>query len=264
MFIRAPGDDPLANKSASKSPKNFGAMLAVIAVVGIAILGYVSSRPAKSIILDPSVLPQVAAQGILKGNPDAPVQVMEFADFECPGCAYFATVTGPDVMNRLVATGEVAFRFYDLPLDIHPNAVSAHNAAHCANEQGRFWEMHDAIFNGQFEWNTQATRNPKRVFQGYLARVGVDADQWSECYDSERMLPVILANKREAERLRVSSTPTFVIGDRMVAGAIPYDQFRAYVLEAKVQAELARPGDRATVPVPGDRSAVPLTPPGTN
>jgi hypothetical protein len=60
------------------------------------------------------------------------------------------------------------------------------------------------------------------------------------------------------------STPTFVIGDRMVPGSIPYDQFRAYVLEAKVAAEMAKPGDRATVPIPGDRREVPLTPPGTN
>jgi protein-disulfide isomerase len=103
--------------------------------------------------------------------------------------------------------------------------------------------MHDAIFNGQFEWNTQATRTPKKVLAGYAERVGLDTKQWDECYDSERMLPQILANRREAERLRVGSTPTFIIGDRMVDGSIPYDQFRALVLEAKVAAELRAPGE---------------------
>jgi len=253
----------LAKKSSSKSP--FGAIIAVVAVVGVASLGWVLSRPTKVIILDPATLPTVAAQGILKGNPDAPVQVLEFGDFECPGCAYYASVTGPDVMSRLVETGEIAFRFYDLPLDMHRNAVPAHNAAHCANEQGKFWEMHDALFDGQFDWNSQATRTPKKLFEKYASQIGLNTRDWNECYDSERMLPQILANKREAERLRVMSTPTFVIGDRMIPGAIPYDQFRAYVLEAKVAAEMAKPGDRATVPVPGDRREVPLTPPpGTN
>ncbi len=224
----------MAKKSAA-SNKSFGAILAVVGVVGVAAITFVTSRPAKTIVLDPATLPRVAASGILKGNPDAPVQVIEFADFECPGCGHFAAITGPDVMSRLVATGEIAFRFYDLPLDMHLNAVPAHNAAHCANEQGKFWEMAELIFAGQFEWNTQATRNPKKVFEGYATRVGLDKAQWNDCYDSERMLPQILANREEATRLRVTSTPTFIIGGTMVSGAIPYDEFRQYVLAAKAR-----------------------------
>jgi protein-disulfide isomerase len=235
----------VAKKSAA-SNTSFGAVLIVVAVIGIGALTWVLTRPAKVLTLDPATLPTVAAAGILKGNPDAPVQVIEFADFECPGCAYYATLTGPDVMKRLVETGEVAFRFFDLPLDMHRNAVPAHNAAHCANEQGKFWEMHDLIFSGQYQWNTQATKNPKKVLEGYAKEAGVDLKQWNDCYDSGRMLPQIAANRAEANRLRVSSTPTFVIGDRMVPGAIPYDQFRAYVLEAKVAAELAKSGSGST------------------
>lgn len=228
----------MAKKSPS-SNKSFGALLAIVGVVGVAAIGLVTSRPAKTIVLDPATLPRVAASGILKGDPNAPVQVIEFADFECPGCGHFAAITGPDVMKRLVETGEVAFRFYDLPLDMHANAVPAHNAAHCANEQGKFWEVADLIFAGQFEWNTQATRNPKKVFEGYVTRAGLDKAQWSECYDSERMLPQILANREEAVRLRVTSTPTFIIGGTMVSGAIPYDEFRQYVTAAKARQDSA-------------------------
>lgn len=223
----------MAKKSASKN-SSFGAILAVVAVVGVGALGWVVSRPKQVLTLDPSTMPRVAAQGILKGNPDAPVQVIEFADFECPACANFATITGPDVMARLVETGEVAFRFMDLPLvDIHPNSVGAHNAAHCANEQGKFWEMHDRLFAGQFDWNSQATRNPKAKFKDYAGAIGLNVSQWEECYDSERMLPQILANREEAVRMRVGSTPTFLIGNRLVPGSIPYDQFRQYVEQAK-------------------------------
>lgn len=225
--------------SSSKSP--FTAIIAVVAVVGVATLGYVMSRPRETITLDPTTLPRVAAAGILKGNPNAPVQVMEFADFECPACGNFATVTGPDVMQRLVATGEVAIRFFDLPLEIHPNAIPAHNAAHCANEQGKFWEMHDLIFAGQFDWNSQATRSPKRVFEGYAKQIGLDMAKWNDCFDSGRMLPQIMANRDEAVRLRVRSTPSFVIAGQLVEGSITYDNFKKYVDEAKAAATPAVP-----------------------
>lgn len=225
----------MAKKSSGSNNKSFGVILAVVGVVGVAAIGLVTSRPTKTIVLDPATLPRVAAAGILKGNPDAPVQVIEFADFECPGCGHFAAITGPDVMKRLVETGEISFRFYDLPLDQHRNSVPAHNAAHCANEQGKFWEMADLIFAGQFEWNTQATSNPKKVFESYATRVGLDKARWEECYDSQRMLPQILANREEAGRLRVTHTPTFIIGGTMVSGAIPYDEFRQYVTAAKAR-----------------------------
>lgn len=219
----------------SASSKSFGLILGVVAVAGLATLGYVLSRPAKSITL-PAAPTNLAASGVVRGNPDAPVQVIEFADFECPACGNFAMVTMPDVMKRLVETGKVAFRFYDLPLEMHRNAVPAHNAAHCANEQGKFWEMADQIFAGQFDWNTQASRNPKRIFQGYAERLGLDVGQWSECVDSGRMLPQIYANRAEAGKFRVRSTPTFVIGGTVVEGSIPYDEFKRYVDAALAQA----------------------------
>lgn len=226
-------------KSGSKSP--FPAIVAVVGVVGVAVLGYVISRPTPVVTLDPTTMPRVAAAGILKGDPNAPVQVIEFADFECPACGNFAMVTGPDVMQRLVATGEVAIRFFDLPLEIHPNAVPAHNAAHCANEQGKFWEMHDRLFAGQFDWNSQATRSPKRIFESYAEQLSLDVAKWNDCFDSGRMLPQILANRDEAVRLRVRSTPSFVIGGQLVEGSITYDNFRRYVEQAKAASAAAAP-----------------------
>ena len=220
----------MARKSSGSN--SFGAVIAVVGLVGVAAIGYVMSRPKQTITLDPATMPKVAAAGILKGNPDAPVQIIEFADFECPGCGNFATVTGPDVMKRLVETGQVAFRFFDLPLEMHLNAVPAHNAAHCANEQGKFWQMHDQIFAGQFDWNTQATRNPKRFFEGYAKTVGLDVAAWNACYDSGKMLPQIMANRDEAVRLRVRYTPSFIINGTLVEGAVNYDDFKRYVDQA--------------------------------
>jgi protein-disulfide isomerase len=227
-------------KKSSGSTTSFGAIIAVVGVVGVAVLGYVVSRPRQVQQLDPSTMPKVAAAGILKGNPEAPVQVIEFADFECPACANFAMVTMPDVMKRLVETGQVAFRFYDLPG--HTNSVPAHNAAHCANEQGKFWEMSELLYAGQFDWNAQATNNPRRVFKGYAERLGLDVSKWEECVDSGRMLPQIMANREEAGRYRARFTPSFVIGDQVVDGSIPYDEFKRYVDAALAKATtMARP-----------------------
>lgn len=224
----------MASKKTASS-KSFGGILAVIAVVGVAAIGYVVSRPPQVVTLD-ATLPPMTASAIVKGDTNAPVQLIEFADFECPGCGQFALVTEPDVMTRLVATGEVAFRFMDLPLDMHRNAPSAHNAAHCANEQGKFWEMHDAIFQNQDRWNTQATRDPRKVLAELARGVGLDMSRWNDCYDSGRMLPQIAANKAEANRLRVGATPTFIINGQLIQSQrIPtYDDIKQLVTAAKI------------------------------
>jgi protein-disulfide isomerase len=219
-------------KSNKSSP--FGAIIATVAVIGVGAIGWVLSRPPTIIKLDPAAAATSAA-GVVTGSPDALVEVVEFADFECPGCGYFATIEEPDIMARLVATGEVRFRFMDYPLDMHRNAVAAHNAAACANEQGKFWEMHDAIYRTQDRWNTQATQNPKRALKQLAGDAGVDTKAWEECFDSGRKLPQIAANRREGERLRVQFTPSFKIGDQLIPRSLSYDQMRGLVAAEKVR-----------------------------
>jgi protein-disulfide isomerase len=243
-----------SKKGASRkaSSKSFGGILAVVAIIGVATIGYVISRPVKVVTL-PVDVAEATPSAIVRGDSNAPVTVIEFADFECPGCGQFALVTEPDVMSRLVDMGEVQFRFMDFPLDIHPNAPAAHNAAHCANEQGRFWEMHDAIFRNQNRWSTLTTRNPKKVLEGIAETVGLDMRQWNDCFDSGRMLPQIAANRAEAVRLRVGSTPTFIINGRMIQlNRIPtYDDIRQLVTQAKIEkmaAESEATGKAATSP----------------
>ena len=115
----------------------FYALLGAIALAAVVFIGWQMSQSKSSgvITIDPSMqLPE--ASGYLMGNASAPVQILEFADFECPACGQFATLTEPDVRKRLVETGQVSFRFFDFPLPIHPNSWDAHFAAACANEQG--------------------------------------------------------------------------------------------------------------------------------
>ena len=224
----------------------FYAILGVIAAAAAVFIVYQMSQAKSSgvITIDPST-PLPEASGYLMGSPSAPVQILEFADFECPACASFATLTEPDVRKRLVETGQVSFRFLDFPLAMHPNTWDASFAAACANEQGKFWEMHDRIFATQDQWNGMVTNRPKAVFSRLAGELALNESQWEECYDSQKYKLNIAATMREGERRFVQSTPTFIIGDKLVPGAIGYDQLKAYVDSAlaKAPAPAAPSGD---------------------
>jgi protein-disulfide isomerase len=225
-----PGAPRTVSRASSRSRGPFYALLGVIAAVALVLLIWQVSRPQSSgvVTIDPNT-PLPKAEGYLLGSDSAPVQILEFADFECPACGTFATLTEPDVRRRLVETGMASFRFLDFPLSVHLNSFDASMAAACANEQGKFWEMHDQIFAYQDRWATQATRRPKSIFSGLARTIGLDMGRWDECYDTKKYRLNIMANQREGESRRVQSTPTFIIGSRMIASAIGYDEMKAYV-----------------------------------
>lgn len=220
-------------RNASTRPKGFYGVLIAIAVVGASILGYAMTRkPATAAAPAPLAVSAAnagPAQGYTLGKPDAPVKILEWADFECPACGRFATITEPDVRKRLIETGLASITFYDFPLPQHRNSQPASNAAACADEQGKFWPMHDQIFGAQDQWNTQATDNPKPMFMKYATAIGLNTTQFESCYDARKYQNRIVANFAEGERRRVNSTPTFVIGDRQIADALSYDELKAMV-----------------------------------
>ena len=225
-------------RNASSRPTGFYLVLAVIAIAGASILAYTMLRkPAAPVGTDIAYDPANAgpAEGYTIGNPDAPVKIIEFADFECPGCAQFATVTEPDVRSRIVEAGLASFTFYDFPLPQHRNSIPAHLAAACAADQDRFWQMHDRIFQGQHLWNTQSASNPKPFFQQFAADVGLNVGLWETCYDARKHQGRVMANMAEGERRQVRSTPTFIIGTKMYPGALPYDMIKRLVDSAATQ-----------------------------
>lgn len=214
----------------TKSRTPFYVMLLVAIAVGGAGIWYaVNGNKQAPITLAPgTVLP--AAAGYLRGDSAAPVSIIEFADFECPGCGQFATLQEPDIRTRLVDAGLANFRFYDYPLtEIHGNTMIAHLAASCANDQGKFWEMHDMIFAGQLDWNTQATREPRRVLDGYAEKVGLDMKKYDDCLSTRKNQPQIEANRQAGTARGVGSTPTLVIGDKVFPGGLTYDQIKKIV-----------------------------------
>lgn len=212
-----------------KGGNTFWVALIAIAAVGAGALGYMTSRQQATVVkLDPA-LPKVAAEGYTLGRADAPVEIIEFADYECPVCAQYAAVTEPDVRKRLIETGLAKYTYYDFPLDMHPNTVSAMLGAACANDQGKYWEMHDRIYMGQLEWNTQATSNPKKVLEGYAKELGLNVDSWEQCFDARTHLPRIQASQAEAIKRGLNGTPAFIVGDKLIPGNTTFDDLKALV-----------------------------------
>jgi protein-disulfide isomerase len=138
-------------------------------------------------------------------------------------------VTEPDVRSRIIDAGLANLTYYDFPLTQHRNTLAASNAAACADEQSKFWPMHDRLFQTQDEWNGEATDAPKAFFKRYAGEVGLDVAKWETCFDARKYQPRISANLADGLRRGVNSTPSFVIGNKMYAGMQSYDALKRIV-----------------------------------
>ena len=237
-----------ASKKASTPNRAFYLIIALIAVGGIAALTYASTRPNAVVNASPvdTTLPKVASQGYVMGSPTAPLEIIEFGDFECPACGRFAVLTEPDVRKNFIDAGKVRWRFIDYPLPMHRNTWQASRAAACADEQGKFWPFHDLLYQNQDRWNSETTGDPDKVMKEYGRQLGLNSQQFDQCVDSKKYQAKIQAHLVLAEQRKVQSTPTFIIGDQQVASALPYDDMAKYITDALAKVGPAAPsGDTA-------------------
>lgn len=161
------------------------------------------------------------------GSADAPVTIISFSDFQCPYCSRAADIL-TSLEEKYVKTGQVKIVFRDFPLNFHPNAEPAAEAAACANEQGKYAEMDKKIFAGQSTWSAQT--NPKDIFKGYATELGLDVKSWEACYDAGKYKEEIAKDFADGQSAGVSGTPTFFIGNEKngyikVVGAQPAEVF---------------------------------------
>ncbi|PIN75476.1 disulfide bond formation protein DsbA [Candidatus Woesearchaeota archaeon CG10_big_fil_rev_8_21_14_0_10_37_12] len=164
----------------------------------------------------------------VKGAESAPIIMIEFSDFECPFCGRFYTETLPQIQENYIDTGKVKLVFRDFPLPFHPNAQKASEAAECADEQSKFWEMHDVLFEHQ---TALSSANLKQ----YAADLGLDTDQFNDCLDSGKFADEVKKDNTDGQIVGVSGTPTFFINGIQITGAQPYAAF-----EQVIEAELAK------------------------
>lgn len=163
------------------------------------------------------------------GDPNAPVQIVEFTDYQCPYCQQHSAQTLPQIISEMVENGRVYYVFKDLPLDIHPEARVAAKAVRCGGEQDAFLEMHDAVFNSQGQWGGQGEKAGD-IFATLAADLGLDSAAFAACYASSAPDDLVQANVEEAIALGVRSTPSFFFNGYLASGALPFDSFEQIVV----------------------------------
>jgi protein-disulfide isomerase len=175
----------------------------------------------------------------MKGSPDAPITIIEVSDFQCPYCAQWALETYPQVDSAFIQTGRARLLFINYPLPNHAQAWAASEAAMCAGVQGRFWEMHDRIFAAQRDWSGQPDAADR--FGAFAREMGLDLGQYRDCTVYDRTASLIVSDAMQASQASIRGTPTFIIGQRMVGGAVPFEEF-SQEIEAAIQEAQAAAG----------------------
>ena len=162
-----------------------------------------------------------------RGDPNAPLTVIEFSDFQCPYCQRHVADTQPILDEKYVDSGKVLWVYKHFPLNIHPQAPAAGVAAECAGEQGKFWEMHEALFASVQAWSVD---DPTPVLQTLAAEVGLDGDAFAACL-ADPEIAARVSSDMEAGAQFVQGTPTFIIvhddQGSIIPGALPEASFSA-------------------------------------
>jgi protein-disulfide isomerase len=184
--------------------------------------------------------PRVAAadSSRIQGSADVPVWIIEISDFQCPYCKVWHDRTYGAIKREYLDTGRARLAYVNFPLGQHQHARLAAEAALCAGTQGRFWEMHDALFDTQDEWSRLPSADS--IFLALAQRAGVNAEEQRACLASDVMLPLVQADLERARGAGAQSTPTFIIGDERIEGAAPIEDFRR-MIDAALAARAATP-----------------------
>jgi len=226
-----------------------GVVIIAVALVGWAIL---AQRPVEGIVsAKPIERPQVNFNAM--GNPNAPVKIIEYSDFQCPYCKKFTDNTEAQIVDAYVKTGKVYFEYRALGF-VGAESGRAAEAAYCAGDQGKFWEMHDAIFANQGAENSGAL-NDNHLLAFAKTISGLDIKKFSDCFGSgnyadrtkqdlaeaNKNVPaasnyaeLVAAKQYGADGI---STPVFLVNGRIIPGALPFSEF-----QKEIEAALAAAG----------------------
>jgi len=215
-----------------------GAAIASIVII-VAFLGFDGISNEAELVIEPTPTiqesgpPKITMETFLAngspilGNPNAPVTLVEFGDYQCHFCNVFFHSTEDDILKNYVDTGKVRMIFKDYNI-IGPDSISASHGAHCANDQGLFWEYHDILYsNWTGENNGWASSENLLKF---AQEINLDMDEWSECITNRSHSQTILASNEDARSLEITGTPAFfVIGPdgktTRIFGAQPFEVF---------------------------------------
>ncbi|MDD4110773.1 MAG: thioredoxin domain-containing protein [Clostridia bacterium] len=156
------------------------------------------------------------------GNTNAPVTIIEFSDYECPYCQRFHTQTFPSIKKEYIDKGLVKFVYRDFPLSIHQFAQGAAEAAECAGEQDKYYEMQDKLFSSGVDGGIES-------YKQYAKEIGLNQTKFDSCVDNRDMKEEVLNDFKDGQAQGVTGTPAFLINGEKVIGAQPFEVFKEVI-----------------------------------
>lgn len=166
----------------------------------------------------------------VKGDANAPVTIVEFTDYQCPFCKRHFDETAGLIDSNYIDSGQVRLLVRDLPLPFHDVAPLAAQAARCAGDQDRYWDMYELLFDNQQVWSSGDATSE---FKSYAGQIGLNQGTFDSCLDSGQYADAVDADLALASQVGASGTPTFFINGNILVGAQPFSAF-----EAAIEAEL--------------------------
>jgi len=216
----------------------------ILLVGGLLVLasGPSASPPAEptlagSDLLPPPPHPHPHADMNAIGDPNAPVTIIEYSDFQCPFCGRFARETEPLLIRDYVETGKVRLIYRTFGDWIGPESLRAAEAAYCAGDQGKFWEFHDVLFYNQHGENQGAFSRERIDMMAQM--LGLDMDAFGKCLDSHKYRQQAMQDLKDGQAAGVKGTPSFLViapdgSQQFIEGAQPYPRFQE-AIEAALQ-----------------------------
>jgi protein-disulfide isomerase len=184
-----------------------------------ALLAKLRKKADINILITPPRVEVEAGDHPSMGPENAPIQIVEFSDYQCPFCGRVR-----DTVHKVVEKygKKVHYVFRDFPLAFHKEAPKAHEAAHCAGEQGKYWEYNDKLFNSQQNLKVDDLKKYAKEFK-------IKAKEFDECLDSGKYAKMVADSLRYGQTVGVSGTPAFFVNGRMVSGAQPFEAFQEII-----------------------------------
>jgi len=224
------------NPSASSSPNPNYMIPGAIVLAGIIIAGaifYSNSSPTAKTSGTASGTPTpiqtpkpVTSKDHILGDPNAPVTLIEFGDFQCPFCGKFFKDTEPKLIDEYIKTGKVRFVYRDFAF-LGLESVRSAEAAECANDQGKFWEFHNFLYNHQAGENQGGFADVK--LKGFASELGLDTTAFNSCFDAEKYKDEVAQDLQGGRDAGVGATPSFFVDDQLIQGALPLAQFEQVI-----------------------------------
>ena len=215
----------------------------IAAAAGLLWRLYSPPAPASATLPVQDIQEVIASENVAHVRGTGDVVLVEFADDECPFCARHAELTAPAIKAAFLDSGAIRQVFFNFPLDMHPRAQKASEAAECAAVQGRFWEMHESLFA---EPNALQISDLERRAE----RLGLDGARFSKCLDEGETATTVKAHIDEGVRLGVRATPAFFLGRiddvgrihliKRINGALPFEAFERELREMDSQKQAGR------------------------